>query len=278
MRNEKPISSVLEFNDSGTKPVVTALKQEYVKPAEKPAVEINKQPQIAAKPVIPPKYDVVQQVEINENKPVAPEPKTENPVCEDAKEDRFAGAKLIGEVFSTYILLETEKQLIFIDKHAAHERLRFDRLVKQVENGERQVLLMPVVVHLPTEVYSAAAENIDKFMQVGILAEDFGDGALIVREMPLMLHREDVASVTDEVALKLATHRQDLTPEAVYEILHSTACRGSVMAGEKSELQELSVLLDMLRKNEDVKFCPHGRPVEVCVSKYELEKRFGRLG
>ncbi len=278
VRVEKPATPVLEFNDSGTKPAVTAVKREFEKSPAKPAVEITKQPTIVSESIIQKKYDAPPKIAINENIPAPVEPKTQPVVCEDAKEDRFAGAKLMGEVFSTYILLETQKQLIFIDKHAAHERLRFDRLVKQVENGERQVLLMPVVVHLPSEVYSAASENIDKFMQVGILAEDFGDGAIIVREMPLMLHREDVASVAEEVAIKLAKHRQDLTPEAVYEILHSTACRGSVMAGEKSELQELSVLLDMLRKNEDVKFCPHGRPVEVCISKYELEKRFGRLG
>lgn len=289
-------SSVLDFQDDGGKGIsapLTIPKQQIpidssalqVKQAENSLYEEEEKP--ASKEIISQKENepILQQKAVQEHAlepfaaPVSKKIDTEKPqLLEDAKPDRYAGAKLIGEVFSTYILLETENQLIFIDKHAAHERLRFNRLVKQVENGQRQLLLVPVVVNLPGEIYAAAVERLIAFQQVGILAEDFGDGALLVREMPSVLSQEDVAAVTEEIAVKLYKNQQDLTPEAVYELLHSIACRGSVMAGEQSGLMELTQLLDLLRQNEDVKFCPHGRPVEIALTKREVEKRFGRLG
>ncbi|MEG2038998.1 MAG: DNA mismatch repair endonuclease MutL [Oscillospiraceae bacterium] len=197
---------------------------------------------------------------------------------QDDKPDRYQNAKFIGEVFSGYILLQTDTQLIFIDKHAAHERLNFNKLLQAIENGQRQLLLTPVVVNLPKDVYAVATDRLDEFLKLGMLVEDFGEGTLVVREIPQMLADKDIAEITEEIAVKMYQNRNDLTPEVVYDMLHSMACRAAIMAGEQSGLQELNTLIELLKQNEDVKYCPHGRPIEAVISKRELEKRFGRLG
>ena len=199
----------------------------------------------------------------------------ETPV-EDDQPDRFAGARLIGELFSTYLLLETKDSLLLIDKHAAHERLIFNSLLDQLKDPQPQLLLSPVVVALPKEIHAAAVERLEDFASLGIEAEDFGDGALLVRAVPALLSREDIAWVTEEVAEKIASYQRDLTPDAVYDLLHHMACRSAVMAGDSNSPLELQCLVDMLRRDEDSKYCPHGRPTAIALEKGEIERRFGR--
>ena len=195
----------------------------------------------------------------------------------DEEKDPYESARIIGELFGTYILLENNDQLILVDKHAAHERLLFEQLKKLDLTKDRQILLAPVLVHLSREDYAAVADRMDAFQQIGFEVENFEGGDLLVREVPLALPDSDIRSIVEETAHKLLQNRNDLTPEIIDDLLHNIACRSAVKAHDKNSGMELQQIITMLRNNEDVKYCPHGRPVARLLSRREIEKMFGRI-
>ena len=214
----------------------------------------------------------------------APEPKqpkeTEKPQVlryADEEKDPYESTRIIGELFGTYILLENKDQLILVDKHAAHERLLFEQLKKLDLTKDRQILLAPVLVHLSREDYAAVADRMDAFQQIGFEVENFEGGDLLVREVPLTLPDSDIRSIVEETAHKLLQNRNDLTPEIIDDLLHNIACRSAVKAHDKNSGMELQQIITMLRNNEDVKYCPHGRPIARLLSRREIEKMFGRI-
>jgi len=185
---------------------------------------------------------------------------------------------VVGELFGTYILLQSADALILVDKHAAHERMLYEQLKENIAYGNRQLLLTPQTVVLPREDYAALTENLDAAERLGFLVEDFGDGAVIVREIPTELGRGDIAYIIAEIADKLRACRQDLTPHALDRLYYSIACKSAVRAGDKNSLPELEEIVSRLQKNPQITHCPHGRPVSVELSRYEIEKLFGRQG
>lgn len=195
----------------------------------------------------------------------------------DEEKDPYESARIIGELFGTYILLENNDQLILVDKHAAHERLLFEQLKKLDLTKDRQILLAPVLVHLSREDYAAVADRMDAFQQIGFEVENFEGGDLLVREVPLALPDSDIRSIVEETAHKLLQNRDDLTPEIIDDLLHNIACRSAVKAHDKNSGMELQQIITMLRNNEDVKYCPHGRPIARLLSRREIEKMFGRI-
>lgn len=195
----------------------------------------------------------------------------------DEEKDPYESARIIGELFGTYILLENNDQLILVDKHAAHERLLFEQLKKLDLTKDRQILLAPVLVHLSREDYAAVADRMDAFQQIGFEVENFDGGDLLVREVPLALPDSDIRSIVEETAHKLLQNRNDLTPEIIDDLLHNIACRSAVKAHDKNSCMELQQIITMLRNNEDVKYCPHGRPIARLLSRREIEKMFGRI-
>ncbi len=213
--------------------------------------------------------------------PEAKQPKeTEKPQVlryADEEKDPYESARIIGELFGTYILLENNDQLILVDKHAAHERLLFEQLKKLDLTKDRQILLAPVLVHLSREDYAAVADRMDAFQQIGFEVENFEGGDLLVREVPLALPDSDIRSIVEETAHKLLQNRSDLTPEIIDDLLHNIACRSAVKAHDKNSGMELQQIITMLRNNEDVKYCPHGRPIARLLSRREIEKMFGRI-
>lgn len=186
--------------------------------------------------------------------------------------------KLIGEVLGTYLVVEGENQMILIDKHAAHERIIFNRLRKRKYTDDRQLLLEPVMVHLSREDYRGIAQNLELFEQAGFLVEDFGDGDLIVREVPVLLSGAQIREIVEKTAHDLSQNKKDLTPQALDELLHSVACKSAVRANDKNTMPELWEIVQLLQVDEDAKYCPHGRPVAKIFSKRDLERMFGRLG
>lgn len=196
---------------------------------------------------------------------------------EDEQPDPYELARLIGELFGTYILLENQDQLILVDKHAAHERLIFEQLKKLDLTQDRQVLLTPVLVHLSREDYAAVADRNDLFAQLGFEVENFDGGDLLVREVPLTLSEHDIRSIIEEIAHKTAQNHNDLTPESLDNLLHNIACRSAIKAHDKTTSLELEEIISLLRNNEAVKYCPHGRPIARLLSKREIEKMFGRI-
>lgn len=191
--------------------------------------------------------------------------------------DRFSGAKIIGEIFKTYILLECEEALYLVDKHAAHERLIYNKLRENNGKIQHQYLMEPVVSKLSRDEYDVLLVNKELVFEIGFDIDDFGSGSVIIRSVPPFVAFEDAALVLGEIASNLLVNKKDINPQIVDDIYHRIACRSAVKANDKNSKFELEFLIDCLRKHEDVKYCPHGRPVTVKLTKTELEKKFGRI-
>lgn len=185
--------------------------------------------------------------------------------------------KVIGEAFKTYILVEQGEKLLLIDKHAAHERMLFEKFRAAQDTIETQMLLVPVTVTLSKEEYSAVLENLDVLSKAGYTVEDFGNGMVILNECPTAVADGDLAGVVMELAGYLADNRRELVPEKLDWIYHSTACRAAIKAGDKTSAYELNIFVEKLLNNPDIRYCPHGRPVLIELTKHDIEKNFGRV-
>ncbi len=187
-------------------------------------------------------------------------------------------SKFIGEVFSTYIILQLDDdRMMFIDKHAAHERILYERIKKSDDGKNAQVLLSPVPVVLEKDDYNAVLENLDKFAEVGFEIDDFGEGTVLVRTAPMLLDGKDSAEAVTEIAAYLASNKNTMSTEYMDWLYHNIACRAAVKAGNKNSDQELIELAKLLEENPDIRYCPHGRPVYLVIKKRDLEKEFGRI-
>ena len=182
--------------------------------------------------------------------------------------------RVAGEVLRTYIVCESEEGCVWlIDKHAAHERINFDRLKAALEPPMRQALLTPAAVDLGKEDGALLLENLPLLEEFGFSCEDFGGGAVLVREVPADLDAGDVTATLEEIAGKLREGRS--LEERRESLLHTMACKAAIKGGWKSDPAELRALVEKVQSGE-VRYCPHGRPVAVRLTKYELEKMFKR--
>lgn len=186
--------------------------------------------------------------------------------------------KYIGEAFRTYIIIEyDENRLMFIDKHAAHERLIYERLKKENRGGNAQFLLEPVSVTLDNEECRVILENRDMLAQTGFEVDSFGEKTILIRSAPVMLEKEDILESFTEIADYLCRHRKLQLSEKMEWIYANTACRAAVKAGNENDSRELIALVQTLEENPEIRYCPHGRPIYFFLSKRELEKSFGRI-
>lgn len=208
--------------------------------------------------------------------PPTEEPKPTLPPVEETQPE-VEPYRVIGEAFKTYILVEQGKKLLIIDKHAAHERMLFEKFRSNRDSIETQMLLAPVTVTLSKEEYSAVLENLDLLDKAGYHVEDFGTGMVIVSECPTAVADADLPQVIMELAGYLLNNRKELIPEKLDWIYHSTACRAAIKAGDKTGEYELNKFVEKLLNNPDIRYCPHGRPVLIEMSRYEIEKNFGRV-
>lgn len=208
-----------------------------------------------------------------------PESIEEAPTVAGEEETTEPEYRLIGEVFATYLLAEHGNELLLIDKHAAHERILFNRLKQQHRSGrvERQMLLVPLTVELAREQYDAAMQNPDCFERAGFAVEDFGEGCLRVREVPSVLEDVPAEDLLCELCERLL-QRGGMDEEAIYdELYHSVACKAAIKGNIPSMEQEQQELLRLLKEDPTVRNCPHGRPVAVVITRRELERMFGRI-
>lgn len=183
--------------------------------------------------------------------------------------------KFIGEAFSTYIIVEKENSVYFIDKHASHERIIFERL-KNEQSPESQQLLLPVTVKLTAEHYNAVINSTELLVKSGFEADDFGNNTIIIRAVPSSLKDEDVATLFYEVAANLCDSGA-VEIEKLENIYHTVACKAAIKAGFKSSKEELIKLATEVLSRNDIYYCPHGRPVAFEIKKRDLEKQFGRI-
>lgn len=199
------------------------------------------------------------------------------PLIISTKSEEQKSIKILGEAFKTYIFAEFDGKLIIIDKHAAHERMLFNKLKKSNGNNGSQMLLSPMNIALSKEEYSSIIDNLDLIQDSGFDIEDFGNGSVIVRACPLNLEKEDLTSLVTEIAGYLIKNQKDVLPEKLDWIYHSVACRAAIKAGNTTSQYEIAKFTQELLNSDDVKYCPHGRPVIIEMSKYELDKKFGRI-
>ena len=183
--------------------------------------------------------------------------------------------RMVGEVLDTYVIVEQGERALLIDKHAAHERMNFDRLKAEGYRPMVQALLSPAVVTPPPEEGAALLAHLDLLERFGFEAEDFGGGSILVRAAPADVDVGEIEAVLTELGSGvLSTGRAD--PEGARDaLLHTMACKAAIKGGQKNSPQEL---LRVVRAVMDgtVKYCPHGRPVAVELTRAQLEKRFGR--
>ena len=235
--------------------------------AERPALQTPRPPAQPPKEAVPPRPFVPaippEQLKLTEDLP-----------GQTALEERAAPWRIAGEVLNTYIICEDGAGNVWlIDKHAAHERINFDRLKASREPPMRQTLLTPIAAELSREDGALLLENLPELERFGFACEDFGDGTVLVREVPADIDAGDTQSTLEEFAECLRTGR---SPEERREaLLHTMACKAAIKGGWVSDPAELRVLVDKVQSGE-VKYCPHGRPVAVKLTKYELEKMFKR--
>ena len=173
----------------------------------------------------------------------------------------------------TYIVAEQGDRVMFIDKHAAHERMIFDRLKAQDRQIMSQTLLTPQTWRPEREAMEALQANGDLLVELGFELEPFGEDDLIVRAVPDAMDPAQVIPALEEIAEKLKRGSRDLMRDGV---LQTISCKAAIKAGWDTDPIELQVLADKVASGE-IKYCPHGRPVAVVLTKKELDKQFGRI-
>lgn len=184
--------------------------------------------------------------------------------------------RLIGEIFNLYIIAQIEDKVLIIDKHAAHERIIYNRLISEKKEDSQQLLLEPITVTLSKEEYSAVLEHVGIFKKACFVIEDFGQGMLIVRECPMMIQAGDIQNVIIEIAGNLVANKINLETDKLESLYQSIACRAAIKAGDFTSDFERKRFVDYLLKTPDIRYCPHGRPVYIEMKRSELEKSFGR--
>lgn len=198
------------------------------------------------------------------------------PIAEKVAEYRpEREVRFIGEAFSTYIIVEQDKSIFLIDKHAAHERILYNRLKNSI-SVEVQPLLAPVTVRLSQNEYDAVISNTDLLESAGFEVDDFGNCTVIVRSVPTTLIGCDIASVISETAEHLET-KGIVEIEALDRIYHTVSCKAAIKAGGINSEKELIALAKEVLSNDDIRYCPHGRPVAFEIKRSDLEKQFGRI-
>ncbi len=184
--------------------------------------------------------------------------------------------RYIGELFATYLLAEMDGTLYVIDKHAAHERLIYNQLTA-TEHADSQQLLAPLSVTLSREEYAALMMHTDELTKVGFEVEEFGGREVLIRAVPMLLSGCDITEVIREIAGGFAEGARTVRSSALDWIYHSTACRAAVKAGDESRPAELAAFAERVLYHDDLRTCPHGRPVCFSLTKQEIEKQFGRI-
>lgn len=246
--------------------------------APKPEYKITRDENPKARVDINIEYEEPEEISTAKSEDAHREQNIEKVVITDEKDNEnvIPNFKLIGEAFKTYLIVEIENELYFIDKHAAHERMNFERFKAQA-TVETQMLLAPIAVNLTKDEFIAISENIELIKKCGFELEEFGESQIIVRAIPSLVDGDSVKDLMLEIAQKLLEHKTDILPDKIDWIYHSASCRGAVKAGDYTSRQEQEMFVKKLLSMPNIRFCPHGRPVFIKMSKYDIEKQFGRV-
>jgi len=214
----------------------------------------------------------------SEPKPIPvpiPDP-VEEPVQEQLPIPTEKSWRLVGELYRSYVLVEQGDDAFLIDKHAAHERILFEKLKANQESISAQSLLAPIPVRLSPEACGELLANSTLLEELGFEVGEFGENTLALRQIPMDLSPEDAADTLETIAEDLLSGRREDKLAARDEILHTVACKAAIKAGWRTSDTELQALVREVMEREDLKYCPHGRPICISLSKKQLEKQFKR--
>jgi len=184
--------------------------------------------------------------------------------------------RFVGELYNSYIIVEQGEDAYLIDKHAAHERILFEKLKANQEAISSQSLLSPVACRLSAEEASILLANKALLEELGFEAEEFGENTLLLRQIPMDLGVEQAQETLEQMAADLLNGRREKRDSVRDEVLHTVACKAAIKAGWQTSEKELKALAAQVMARDDLKHCPHGRPICITLSKKQLEKQFKR--
>ena len=184
--------------------------------------------------------------------------------------------RIVGELYKSYILVEQGEEAYLMDKHAAHERILFEKLKANQEIISAQSLLTPIPCRLGAEACALILSNGKMLEELGFEVDGFGEDTVLLRQIPMDLSTEDAADALETIATDLLSGRRTDKDTVRDEVLHTVACKAAIKAGWTTSSQELHALVATVMSREDLKYCPHGRPICISLSKKQLEKQFKR--
>ena len=195
---------------------------------------------------------------------------------QNVEKEEVPDHKILGEALKLYILVEVGGELMLIDKHAAHERMIFDRLKAQDRSVMAQTLLESVPLRLSEAERELIEQNGELLAELGFEIEAFGERDMILRAVPADMAPSDAAAAVEEILDKLASGKAPDPASARDEILHTVACKAAIKAGWDTDPLELQRVVDAVLSGR-VKYCPHGRPVSAVLTRRDLDKLFKRI-
>ena len=203
------------------------------------------------------------------------------PVAEEAEQVELVMPKapewrMVGELYNSYIIVEQGEEAYLIDKHAAHERILFEKLKANQEKISAQALLTPISVRLSPDAAGELLSNRELLDELGFEIDEFGENTVILRQIPMDLSPDHAAETIEELAADLLTGRREKAASVRDEVLHTVACKAAIKAGWKNDEAELLAVAKEVMSRDDLKHCPHGRPICITLSKKQLEKQFKR--
>ena len=184
--------------------------------------------------------------------------------------------RYVGELYNSYIIVEQGEEAYLIDKHAAHERILFEKLKANQEAISSQALLTPVPLRLSADSTAVLLENQNLLEELGFEIQEFGENTLLVRQIPMDLGGTQAEDALETLAKDLLNGRKERKDSVRDELLHTVACKAAIKAGWQTSETELKKLAELVLSREDLKHCPHGRPICITLSKKQLEKQFKR--
>lgn len=210
---------------------------------------------------------------------VVSEPKPVEGVADTEKAVKKEKVKISGQVFDTYIIASQGDKMLIIDQHAAHERLKFEELKAAVENDGvfSQMILDPVVITLSPEELDAYSDNEEIFEKLGFETEIFGKRQIIVRSAPSDLEVSDCEELILELLTELMNNKRDIISKKQERFMYTVACKAAIKANMTLSCDEMQKLVENVLELDGINTCPHGRPIVMTMTKYELEKQFKRI-
>ena len=184
--------------------------------------------------------------------------------------------RMVGELYNTYIIVEQGDEAYLIDKHAAHERILFEKLKANPETISAQSLLTPITVRLAPEAAGELLSNKQLLDELGFEIEEFGENTVIARQIPMDLDPGHARDALEEIAAGLLSGRREKAENVRDDVLHTVACKAAIKAGWKNDEAELLAVAKAVMSRDDLKHCPHGRPICITLSKKALERQFKR--